>query len=110
MRLILRGRNCFSTLPKWATVDPWTLSSAKPHTVVNFLNGKAHTGNKLESIVDPLNGETFIHNSNTSELDAYIASQKSVPIFGLHNPIRNVARYQQMGELFLKIATEMRKP
>ena len=37
-------------------------------------------------------------------------SQRNVPIHGVHNPIRNVNRYMQLGEIFLKIASEMRKP
>lgn len=43
-------------------------------------------------------------------LDSYVISQRNVPIHGVHNPIRNVNRYMQLGEIFLKIASEMRKP
>jgi 1-pyrroline-5-carboxylate dehydrogenase len=64
-------------------------------------------------VVDPLNGGTFLYNSlpdGQKELDAFVESQKKVPHYGLHNPIRNVNRYLQMGEIFLKIANEMREP
>jgi hypothetical protein len=51
----------FSSLPRWATVDPYNLSAKNPHTVKNILDGKAYQSSKTTSIVDPLNGETFIH-------------------------------------------------
>lgn len=51
----------FSSLPRWATVDPYTLSAKHPHTVKNILDGRAYESRKSTSIVDPLNGETFIH-------------------------------------------------
>jgi len=51
----------FSSLPRWATVDPNSLSALKPHTVKNILDGKAYQSAKTTPIVDPMNGETFIH-------------------------------------------------
>jgi len=56
MRLLLKSKNYFSSLPKWATVDPLTLSAKNPHTVTNFLDGKAITYSQTQPIVDPLNG------------------------------------------------------
>jgi len=45
-----------------------------------------------------------------AELDPFINSQKNVPSYGLHNPIRNVHRYNMWGDIFFRIAAEMRKP
>jgi 1-pyrroline-5-carboxylate dehydrogenase len=100
MRLLLRQTNYFSTIPKWATLDPRAISKNSPHTLTNILDGKVTKSSKTEPIVDPLNGGTFLYNSlpeNNHQLDAYVASQRSVPNFGVHNPIRNVHRYMQMG-------------
>ncbi len=51
----------FSTIPSWATVDPFTLNSNKPHTVQNLLNGKWATYRKTVPIVDPLNDGVFLN-------------------------------------------------
>lgn len=58
-----------------------------------------------------MNGETFINVDlvTDSETQGYIDSQKSTPRYGLHNPIKNVARYNQYGDIYFKIAAEMRK-
>jgi 1-pyrroline-5-carboxylate dehydrogenase len=113
MRLLLQTRSFFSKVPKWATLDPWQLSKDTPHTVANILDGQVIKSSKTEPILDPLNGGVFLHNSLPSErtlLDAYAASQLKVPLYGIHNPIRNVSRYMQLGEIFLKISSEMRRP
>ena len=105
MRALVSKFN-FATVPKWATVDPYSLSASKPHTVANILDGKVVTYNKTIPIVDPINGENFINVSTPEgkELDAFVESQKKVPIYGLHNPIKNVGRYNMYGDIFMKIA------
>lgn len=59
-----------------------------------------------------MNGENFINVSMAEgkELDDFAESQRKVPSYGLHNPIRNVHRYNMYGDIFFKIAEEMRKP
>lgn len=111
-RIISNTVYAFASLPKWATVDPYALSGKKPHTVANILDGKVVTYKKTVPIVDPLNGETFINVSTPEgkELDSFAESQKKIPIYGLHNPIRNVGRYNMYGDIFFRIAAEMRKP
>ena len=100
MRVLLRNKNCFSTVPKWSTVDPWQVSASNPYTIENLLDGKWKKSPKTEPVVDPLNNGNFLFNSlpeGKQELDAYVASQRKVPHYGLHNPIRNVNRYMQFG-------------
>ena len=46
----------FASLPRWATVDPFTFSGKNPHTIKNILDGKAYQSNKTIPIVDPMNG------------------------------------------------------
>jgi 1-pyrroline-5-carboxylate dehydrogenase len=107
------SRNKFSTVPEWATVDPFTLDPKKPHVVQNLLDGKWVTYSTKVPVTDPLNGGTFINVSTPetkTELNAFIESQKNVPNFGLHNPIKNVHRYNMYGDIFFRIAAEMRKP
>ena len=112
MRLVLRATRSFSALPKWATLDPHALSASRPHTLCNFLDGKALPAARSAAIPDPLNGGAFLFSPlpERAELDAFAASQRRIPRFGLHNPLRNVGRYMQFGEIFLRIATEMRRP
>lgn len=113
MRLVLRATQSFSSLPKWATLDPHALSSSRPHTISNILDGEIlPTAARTTAIPDPLNGGSFLFSPlpERSELDAFAASQRKIARFGLHNPLRNVGRYMQMGEIFLRIATEMRRP
>lgn len=107
MRLLFRQANCFSKIPQWATLDPRQVSPTNPHTICNILDGKVIKSSKTEPVVDPLNGGNFIFNSlpeSQKDLDAYVTSQKNVPAWGMHNPIRNVHRYMQMGDIFMKIA------
>ena len=46
----------FASIPKWATVDPYTLNGSKPHLVTNLLDGKVVTYPKTVPVVDPING------------------------------------------------------
>ena len=46
MRKLLKNSFSFSTIPKWATIDPWSWSGSKPHTVTNILDGKTIVGEK----------------------------------------------------------------
>jgi hypothetical protein len=57
----LTNKFLFSTLPRWATVDPYTLNAKHPHTIKNILDGRAYSSKRTAPVVDPLNGETFIH-------------------------------------------------
>ena len=102
----LTNKFFFSTIPRWATVDPYTLSAKNPHTIKNILDGRAYESKRSAPVVDPLNGETFIHVSMAegTELDQFAESQRKVPTHGLHNPIRNVHRYNMYGDIFFKIA------
>jgi hypothetical protein len=61
MKVLLRPIYGFASLPKWATIDPYTLSASKPHTVSNILDGKIITYKKAIPIVDPLNGGNFLN-------------------------------------------------
>lgn len=60
--MLFRSRYLFSThLPKWATVNPYTVSGTHPHTVHNILDGKVQKSQTTLPILDPLNGEHFMN-------------------------------------------------
>ena len=59
------------------------------------MNGKWKTSEKMEIIVDPMNGEKFLNVPQTtqeSELNEFAQSLNRCPKSGLHNPIKNVER------------------
>ena len=75
MKRFFRPAYFFSTVPSWATVDPWAVSASKPHTVSQILDGKVYKSDKTVPVIDPINGETFMHVSHPSsnvELDKFI--------------------------------------
>jgi 1-pyrroline-5-carboxylate dehydrogenase len=84
-----------ASLPSWATVDPVTLSGANPGQGFNLVNGEWRTTAKTEPIVDPMNGDVFLHMPLTqkSELAPFVESMATCPKHGLHNPFKNVERY-----------------
>lgn len=62
--------------------------------------------------MDPMNGEPFIKMPNTkgAEVDAFIASAKTCPKTGMHNPLKNPERYVMYGEIFHQAGHEMSRP
>ena len=104
-----------STIPAWATVDPDAMSASNPAVGANLMNGRWVTANETSSkfpIIDPLNGEEFLHVPNTSaeEIQPYIDAMANAPRTGLHNPLKNPERYNMLGEVCAKAAREMAKP
>lgn len=58
------------------------------------VNGKWTKAGETEQILDPLNGEVFLHMPATqsSELQPFVDSMGKCPKHGLHNPFKNVQR------------------
>jgi len=92
--------------------SPKTTSGATPVTLSNFVNGEWQGSKAYTDIVDPLNGEVIIKMPNTSksELKPFIDRMQSIPKTGLHNPLRNVERYNLYGEVSFKLAAALDKP
>lgn len=90
-----------SPIPTWATVDPYTLSAAVPHTQQNLVKGQWVGSERYMDVVDPMNGEVFLKVPDTQphELNDFIESARECPKSGLHNPLKNPERYVQYGEL-----------
>ena len=100
-RARLPAARLFSTwLNKFATLDPNTLSKAKPGKVWNLVGGEWHAAKKSTTLVDPLNGDPFCEIPDTQEageLDLFSKSLKKCPKSGLHNPFKNPERYLLYG-------------
>lgn len=96
----------------FSNMDPNTASGASPAVMQNFLNGEWVSSAKTITLPDPLNGEGFIVQPNTSEeeLGPFIDAIRNVPKYGLHNPFRNVERYRVYGEVSFRMAEELGKP
>lgn len=87
--------------PDFATLDPFDgMTGARPGTVRNLLAGEWIAESAVrEDIVDPLNGEPFLHVPETKEHGPWIESIRSCPVTGLHNPVQNPERYRMLGEV-----------
>ena len=101
-----------SSVPSWATVDPWAVSGAKPHTVQNLLGGQWMTTPTTVTLPDPLNGESFmaVSDAQPTDIHLYVASLNTCNKSGLHNPLKNPQRYLLLGDVSAKAAAQMRDP
>ena len=112
LRRALSLRRAMSSRPAWATLDADAWSGAQPHVQRNLVGGRWTDAAATETVVDPLNGEPFLRVPATSaaELAPFVASLRTVPKTGLHNPFRDVARYNMLGRLSVALAAALREP
>jgi len=102
----------FSALPSWATVDPDAMSGTNPAIAQNLLDGKWFDSPNSKSVIDPLNGESFLQipDVQSVELDAWDKSMKQCTKTGLHNPLKNPERYIKYGNVASRAARELHNP
>lgn len=88
------------------------MSAATPAIGKNLCGGVWSDAKSTHAIVDPLNGEEFVKVPNTSldEIDPFVERMANCPRTGLHNPLKNVERYNMLGEVMARGAEELRKP
>jgi 1-pyrroline-5-carboxylate dehydrogenase len=81
---------------KWATVDP---SRFGKYRVQNLVKGVWKDGLEKFECVDPLQGGPMLEVGllGQQEVAEVTGVCRGTPKSGLHNPIRNVARYNQYG-------------
>ena len=98
--------------PSWASLDANNWSGSSPHEQFNLVNGEWTKAAKTEIIIDPLNGEPFLRVPLTSngEITPFVNSLKRVSKTGLHNPFRDVARYNMLGRVSSALAAALREP
>lgn len=102
------GRRALSALPNWATLDPADLGVAPaPHAVANLVGGTWSPPSAAAApplvIPHPLDRNAppvcTVPDTAVDELGPFVASLQGVPKSGLHNPLKNVERYLQLGEV-----------
>jgi 1-pyrroline-5-carboxylate dehydrogenase len=104
-----------ASLPSWATLDPTSLGSAPtPHSVENLVNGKWNPSTKSLIIPNPMDKDAppvcTVPDTQLDELAPFIESMKRVPKSGVHNPLKNVERYLQFGEISRKAGEALSDP
>lgn len=101
-----------STLPQFATVDPFNgMNAARPGVVQNLCGGQWTNAPEVRSdIVDPMNGNLFLNVPDTRDPVPFIEGLKSCPKSGMHNPHRNPGRYVMLGKVCAVLAAKMAEP
>ena len=64
------------------------------------------------AVVDPMNGEAFVlvPDTQADEIGPFVQRLRECPRSGLHNPLKNVERYNMLGDVMAKGARELAKP
>ena len=106
------GRRHMSSIPSWATADPATMSAATPAIGKNLCGGEWMEARSQHAVVDPMNGEAFVlvPDTQADEIGPFVQRLRECPRSGLHNPLKNVERYNMLGDVMAKGARELAKP
>ena len=106
------GRRHMSSIPSWATADPATMSAATPAIGKNLCGGEWTEARSQHAVVDPMNGEAFVlvPDTQADEIGPFVQRLRECPRSGLHNPLKNVERYNMLGDVMAKGARELAKP
>eukprot|EP01016_Furgasonia_blochmanni_P044279 TRINITY_DN613_c0_g1_i13.p1 TRINITY_DN613_c0_g1~~TRINITY_DN613_c0_g1_i13.p1 ORF type:complete len:524 (+),score=89.22 TRINITY_DN613_c0_g1_i13:319-1890(+) len=86
------------------------MSEKNPITLENRVNGQWKKSRTYKIYPDPLNGDKFMNVPDITEddeLEEFVKSINTCSRSGLHNPIKNVERYNLYGEVMFKSATMM---
>lgn len=100
-------------IPEWATVNPYTLNEKTCYKMQALVGGKwKDKASSYVTVVDPLNGDKFLQipNSDQAEIQEFVNSSKQCPKSGMHNMFKKPERYTMWGDIFFRIANELRKP
>ncbi|KAJ9560037.1 hypothetical protein OSB04_005197, partial [Centaurea solstitialis] len=89
---------------QFATVKAEEISGSKPAEVQNLVQGKWFKSTNWNTIVDPLNGESFIKVSEVDEsgIKPFVESLAKCPKHGMHNPFKSPERYLLYGDISSK--------
>ena len=97
-----------NTVASFATVDPFDgMTASEPARLQNLVGGEWLSDSNTMSVVDPLNGQRFIEMPDTQDIAPFVVGLKSCPKTGLHNPLKNVERYLELGRVCAKAAALM---
>ncbi|QCD80888.1 probable aldehyde dehydrogenase [Vigna unguiculata] len=97
---------------QFATVEAEEISGSKPAEVLNLVQGKWVGASKWNTIVDPLNGDSFIKIAEVDEtgIQPFVESLSSCPKHGVHNPFKAPERYLMYGDISTKAAHMLSLP
>ncbi|KAL2321949.1 hypothetical protein Fmac_026328 [Flemingia macrophylla] len=114
------SRNAFATfrfsrcahLLSFATIEAEEISGSKPAEVLNLVQGKWVGSSNCNTVVDPLNGDSFIKVSEVDEtgIQPFVKSLSSCPKHGVHNPFKAPERYLMLGDVSTKAAHMLSLP
>ncbi|CAL5441464.1 unnamed protein product [Camellia sinensis] len=96
----------------FATVNVEEISGSKPAEVQNLVQGKWTGSSKWNTILDPLNGASFIKVAEVEEtgIQPFVESLSKCPKHGLHNPFKAPERYLMLGDVSVKAAHMLSLP
>ncbi|CAL0325793.1 unnamed protein product [Lupinus luteus] len=96
----------------FATVDAEEISGSSPAEVLNLVQGKWIGSSNSNTIVDPLNGDSFIKVAEVDEtgIQPFVESLSSCPKHGVHNPFKSPERYLMYGDISAKAAHMLSLP
>jgi len=105
-----RARFYHSSISEWASItDPTIMGDSQtPYHVPNLVNGKwISSGSKIMNIPNPISKSSHalfsIQDTQVDELKPFVDSLAKVPKGGLHNPLKNVDRYLELGDISRKV-------
>ncbi|GJZ54230.1 delta-1-pyrroline-5-carboxylate dehydrogenase 12A1, mitochondrial-like protein [Tanacetum coccineum] len=88
---------------QFATVKTEEISGCKPAEVANLVQGNWIKSGNWNTILDPLNGESFIRVSEIDEsgIKPFVESLSKCPKHGLHNPFKSPESTQLKALLYM---------
>ncbi|CAH9095842.1 unnamed protein product [Cuscuta epithymum] len=96
----------------FSTLNVEEISGSLPAEVSNLVQGKWVKSSGYSTILDPLNGESFIKVAEVqeAELQPFVESMINCPKHGLHNPFKAPERYLMLGDISAKAAHMLSLP
>lgn len=97
---------------QFSTVKVEEISGSHPAEVCNLVQGNWIRSSSSNTILDPLNGESFIKVAEVqeAELQPFVESMVRCPKHGLHNPFKAPERYLMLGDVSAKAAHMLSLP
>lgn len=103
------SRMTYSSIPSWASVDPKAMGSTPDvYAVSNLIDGKWVQAKGTLSFPDPMNKDAHpiftCPDTTVEEIQPFLDSLRKVPKSGVHNPLKNPARYVEYGEISRRVS------
>jgi 1-pyrroline-5-carboxylate dehydrogenase len=104
-----------SSIPSWATYDPYNAGDvAEPYAVRNLVGGHWTTTKSTMEIIHPLDKDKHpiftICDTQQDEVGPFIDSLRKCTKSGMHNPLKNPDRYLKFGDISRKAGHALMEP